>query len=301
MNPKIWLLATRPWSFTMTAISVGVGGALAALDGAFDLWLFLLTLIGAIFVHGATNLINDYFDYRSGVDRPGAPTTLYRPHPLVAGLISPKAVLYVSWTFYGVAGAIGLFLIWLKGTVLLFFVLIGLLASFFYTASPFKYKYFALGELSVFLMWGPVMIGGAYFVQRGFVRSESLLISIPFGVLVALVLLANNLRDIDYDGSVGIKTLGTLLGQRKTMHLYRGFIILAYLAVVALIAFNTLSPWGLLVFFSAPLAFSLIRTLQHQIPHDADARTAQLDTAFGLFLILALILEKLLPLRPSQP
>jgi 1,4-dihydroxy-2-naphthoate octaprenyltransferase len=297
MNLKIWLLATRPWSFTMTAISVGVGGAVAALDGAFDLWLLVVTLLGAVFVHGATNLINDYFDYKSGVDRPGAPTTLYRPHPLVQGLISPTAVLAVSWALYGFAGLIGLYLIWLRGLALLWFVLVGALTSLFYTANPFRYKYFALGELSVFLMWGPVIVGGAYFVQKSTLSAEAVLISLPFGVLVALVLLANNLRDIDYDGRVGIKTLGTLLGTRTTMHCYQGLIIAAYLAIVALIVLKILSPWGLLVFFSAPLAFKLIATLQQEIPHDADARTAQLDTLFGICLILALILEKLLPLQ----
>ncbi len=280
----------------MTAISVGVGGAVAALDGAFDIWLFLVTLIGAICVHGATNLINDYFDYRSGVDRPGAPTTLYRPHPLVQGLISPNAVLGVSLGLYGCAALIGLYVVWLKGLALLWFILVGAAASFFYTAGPIKYKYVALGELSVFLMWGPVIVGGTYFVQRGSLSPEAVLISLPFGLLVALVLLANNLRDIEYDGSVGIKTLGTLLGQRKTLHLYQGLIVLAYLAVLVLVALKIVSPWGLLVFFSAPVALRLIRTLQHEIPNDADARTAQLDTLFGVWLIVGLVLEKILPL-----
>jgi 1,4-dihydroxy-2-naphthoate octaprenyltransferase len=147
MNLKIWFLATRPWSFTMTAISVGVGGAVAALDGAFDVWLFLLTLVGAVCVHGATNLINDYFDYKSGVDRPGAPTTLYRPHPLVQGLISPRAVLWVSAGLYAIAAIIGLALLALKGAGLLWFILVGAIASFFYTAGPIKYKYLALESL----------------------------------------------------------------------------------------------------------------------------------------------------------
>jgi len=296
MNLKVWFLATRPWSFTMTAISVGVGGAVAALDGAFDIWLFLLTLVGAVCVHGATNLINDYFDYKSGVDRPGAPTTLYRPHPLVQGLIPSHAVLGVSLGLYGIAVIIGLYLVWLKGLALLWFILIGAIASFFYTAGPVKYKYVALGEFSVFLMWGPVIVGGTYFVQKNSLSPEAILISLPFGVLVALVLLANNLRDIEYDGSVGIKTLGTLLGQRRTMHLYQGLVILAYLGIIALIALKILSPWGLLVFFSAPLALRLIRTLQQQIPNDADARTSQLDMLFGVWLIVGLILEKIFPL-----
>jgi 1,4-dihydroxy-2-naphthoate polyprenyltransferase len=296
MNLKIWFLATRPWSFTMTAISVGVGGAVAALDGAFDVWLFLLTLVGAVCVHGATNLINDYFDYKSGVDRPGAPTTLYRPHPLVQGLISPRAVLWVSAGLYAIAAIIGLALLALKGAGLLWFILVGAIASFFYTADPIKYKYLALGELAVFLMWGPVIVGGTYFVQRGSLSLDAVLISVPFGLLVALVLLANNLRDIDYDRSAGIATLGTLLGQQKTRVLYQGLILLAYLAIALLIALKILSPWGLLVFFSAPVAFRLIRTLQREIPNDADARTAQLDTLFGIWLIVGLILEKIFPL-----
>jgi 1,4-dihydroxy-2-naphthoate octaprenyltransferase len=296
MNLKIWFLATRPWSFTMTAISVGVGGAVAALDGAFDVWLFLLTLVGAVCVHGATNLINDYFDYKSGVDRPGAPTTLYRPHPLVQGLISPQAVLWVSAGLYAIAAIIGLALLALKGAGLLWFILVGAIASFFYTAGPIKYKYLALGELAVFLMWGPVIVGGTYFVQRGSLSLDAVLISVPFGLLVALVLLANNLRDIDYDRSAGIATLGTLLGQQKTRVLYQGLILLAYLATALLIALKILSPWGVLVFFSAPVAFRLIRTLQREIPNDADARTAQLDTLFGVWLIVGLILEKIFPL-----
>jgi 1,4-dihydroxy-2-naphthoate octaprenyltransferase len=296
MNLKIWFLATRPWSFTMTTISVGVGGAVAALDGAFDVWLFLLTLVGAVCVHGATNLINDYFDYKSGVDRPGAPTTLYRPHPLVQGLISPQAVLWVSVGLYAIAAIIGLALLALKGAGLLWFILVGAIASFFYTAGPIKYKYLALGELAVFLMWGPVIVGGTYFVQRGSLSPDAVLISVPFGLLVALVLLANNLRDIDYDRSAGIATLGTLLGQQKTRVLYQGLILLAYLATALLIALKILSPWGLLVFFSAPVAFRLIRTLQREIPNDADARTAQLDTLFGVWLIVGLILEKIFPL-----
>jgi len=296
MNLKIWVLATRPWSFAMTAISVGVGGAVAALDGPFDIGLFVLTLIGAVCVHGATNLVNDYFDYKSGVDRPGAPTTLYRPHPLVQGLISPQAVLWVSFGLYAIAALIGLALIGLKGAGLLWFIVIGAIASFFYTAGPIKYKYLALGEFSVFLMWGPVIVGGTYFVQRGSLSPEAILISLPFGLLVALVLLANNLRDIDYDRSAGITTIGTLLGQRKTRALYQGLILTAYLAIAVLIVLKILSPWGVLVFFSAPVAVRLIKIFQQEIPNDADARTSQLDMLFGVWLIIGLILERIFPL-----
>lgn len=299
MHLKDWLLATRPWSFTMSFVSVSVGAVFASLDGPFDFVLYLLTLLGMILLHAATNLINDYYDYKSGVDKPQAPTALYRPHPLVMGIITPRQVFTASILLYLIAVAIGLYLVYMRGLVLLLIGLIGVLASFFYTAGPIKYKYYALGELSVALMWGPLIVSGSYFVQLQKLSWQAVLISIPLGILVALVLLANNLRDIQYDSQVGIKTLGTLLGEKKTLILYYALAALAYAAVILLIAFKLLSPWGLLVFLSVLLAWRLAHAMSLEIPKDADAKTAQLDTLFGLLLIASLILEKLLPLSSS--
>jgi len=297
MHLADWFLATRPWSFTMSFISVTVGAVLGGLYGPFDGIFYVWTLLGMIFLHAATNMINDYYDYRSGVDKPQAPTALYRPHPLVMKSIAPRQVFMASIFFYLIAIAIGLYLVMLRGMPLLIIGLIGVFASFFYTASPIKYKYYALGELSVFLMWGPLIVSGAYYVQTQQISWQAVFISIPFGILVALVLLANNLRDIQYDGQVGIKTLGTLLGEKKTLILYYALAASAYAAVILLVAFKQLSPWGLLVFLSGPLAWQLARAMRREIPRDADAKTARLDTLFGLLLILALILEKVLPLQ----
>lgn len=297
MNLKNWILATRPWSFTMSFISVTVGAVLGVLDGPFDGILYVWTLLGMIFLHAATNMINDYYDYKSAVDKPQAPTALYRPHPLVQGILTPRQVFIASIALYLIAIAIGLYLVMLRGMPLLVIGLIGVLASFFYTAGPIKYKYYALGELSVALMWGPLIVSGAYYVQTQQLSWQAVFVSIPFGILVALVLLANNLRDIRYDGQVGIKTLGTLLGEKKTLILYYALAALAYAVVILLIAFKQLSPWGLLVFLSGPLAWQLARAMKQEIPKDADAKTAQLDTLFGLLLITSLILEKVLPLR----
>jgi 1,4-dihydroxy-2-naphthoate octaprenyltransferase len=286
-----WFLASRPWSFTMTAISVSVGSALAAIDGSFSWPYYAITLLATVLLHAATNLINDYYDVKSGVDTREVATAQYRPHPLVEGKLPAHQIRLAAHILYVLSILIGLYLAATRGWVLLWIGLIGAIASFTYTAPPLKYKYNALGEISVFLMWGPLMVTGAYYVQRQMFSLSALCISIPFGALVALVLLANNIRDIHHDRNKGILTLAILIGQEKGLQLYRWLIILAYLAILLMAIFGPLYMWSLIVLLSLPLAWRLLRQMLKQVPADADARTAQLDTAFGVLLVLSLVLE----------
>ncbi len=289
-----WFLASRPWSFIMTAISVGVGSAVAANEGPFSWGLFALTLTAAVLIHAATNLINDYYDVKSGVDSDAAATALYRPHPLVEGKIPSASVHLASYILFSAGSLIGLYLAATRGWPILAIGVIGLTASLAYTAPPISYKYIALGEFSVFLMWGPLMVEGTYYVQRQAFSAEAFFVSLPFGVIVALVLLANNLRDISHDKSRHIRTLAITLGERKGFFLYAGLVTLAYLCILLMLAARVLPLWSLLVFLSLPIAVKLLRLMAKQIPDDADARTAQLDTAFGILLLVSLILEALL-------
>jgi len=275
----------------MTAISVSVGSTVAAVEGAFSWPLYLLTLIGAVLMHAASNLINDYDDVRHGVDSPDVPTARYRPHPLMEGRLQLEQVRAAAFLLYLVAALIGVFLAATRGMLVLILGIIGTAAGITYTAAPLNYKYKALGEFSVFLMWGPLMVTGAYYVQQQAVSADALLISIPFGVLVALVLLANNIRDVRYDRSKGIQTLAILLGERRGVSLYLGLIVAAYLAVVIMAVFGPLTVWSLMVLLSAPLAVKLLRQVAHDIPLDADAQTAKLDTVFGLLLVSSLIVK----------
>lgn len=286
-----WFLASRPWSFSMTAISVSVGSALGAIDGTFSWAYYLITLIGTVFLHAATNLINDYYDVKSGVDTREVATAQYRPHPLVEGKLPAEQVKLAAYMLYGISAMIGIYLAASRGWALLWIGLTGAFASLTYTAPPLKYKYSALGEISVFLMWGPLMVISAYFVQRQAFSLSALWISIPFGALVALVLLANNIRDINHDQNKGILTLAIVLGQQKGLLLYRWLIISAYLAILLMSIFGPLYLWSLIVLLSLPLALRLLRQMLRQVPADADARTAQLDTAFGFLLVLSLVLE----------
>lgn len=288
-----WFLASRPWSFTMTAISVSVGSALAAIDGPFDWPLAMLALLSAVLLHAATNLINDYFDVVNGVDTVQAATAQYRPHPLVEGLLPREHVRHVAYGLFVLAALIGLYLTLVCGVVVLIIGLVGLLAGLTYTAPPLKYKYVALGEVSVFLMWGPLMVEGAYFVQRQSLSVPAFWVSLPFGVLVALVLLANNIRDMDHDRQRGIRTLAILLGRRMGLNTYIALTALAYAGMLALALTGVMTMWVLIIFASLPLAVRLLRQMKRAVPANADALTAKLDTAFGLLLVVSLIIEGL--------
>ena len=275
----------------MTAISISVGSALAAIDGDFSWAYYLLTLVAGVFMHAATNLINDYYDVKSGVDFKGVSTGIYRPHPLLEDKLTSRQVMTEAIVLYAVATGIGLYLAASRGWPLLTIGMIGVFASITYTAPPFKYKYIALGELSVFLMWGPLMVVGSYFIQSQAFSSSAVFISIPFGILVALVLLANNIRDISHDRSKGIRTLPIIIGERNGLRLYSTLVILAYAGIIGMSIAGPLYLWTLIVVLSLPLALKLIRQMMQKIPADADAQTAKLDTAFGILLVVSLVLE----------
>jgi 1,4-dihydroxy-2-naphthoate octaprenyltransferase len=286
-----YFIATRPWSFTMSFISVSVGTLLAAENGPVSWFWFSLIAAGIICFHAAANLINDYFDTRYGVDREDSPTAKYRPQPLISGMLSPRQLLIEAVLLLILTCAIGFTTAFVRSLHVLWIGIVGLAACIFYTAGPVKFKYKAFGEFAVFMMWGPLMIEGAYAVQRQALSFKALYISIPFGVLVALVLFANNMRDIAYDARQNIKTISIMLGDRRSYLLFAGLIFLAYAYVLGMILAGVMSLWGLLIFISVPKAVSLLKTFREKIPDMADALTAQFDTVFGVLLILAILME----------
>lgn len=284
-------MAMKPQSFLMSIMSVSVGTALAALDGPIHWGDYVLTALGIVFLHAGTNVVNDYFDYKNRVDTtavPGGYATEGRV--LVRQLLLPAHVLRAGLILFALSVPIGIYLTFVRGLTIFGLGFVGFLVGFFYTARPISFKYIALGEPAVFLMWGPLMVTGAYFVQRGEFSWQAIEVSLPFGIFVALVLLANNIRDLQFDGHVGIRTVATQLGKRLAVKLYQLLVVAAYVWTVLLVIMGQLSHWGLIVLLSLPLAYKLTRMLRDKIPKDADARTAQLDVAFGVLFILALVL-----------
>lgn len=288
---KSYIIATRPWSFTMSVLSVSVGALLAAESGPISWPWFAVTVIGIVIFHAAANVINDYFDTKYHIDQPDSPTAKYRPQPIISGLLSMRELYWEFVVLFAITSVIGVITAYFRTYHVLWIGLIGLLTSIFYTAGPVKFKYRALGEIAVFMMWGPLMIEGAYAVQRHALSMKALYISIPFGTLVALVLFANNMRDIAYDSRRNVKTLSIILGSEKSYILFAALIIAAYAYVLGMVLVGVMSWWGLLIFLSLPKAFSLLKSFREKIPDASDAITAQFDAVFAVLLILAIVIE----------
>lgn len=288
---KDWFMATRPWSFALSLVSVSVGTLIAAETGPILWGWFTLACLGIVCFHGTANVLNDYFDTHYHVDQSDSPTAKYRPHPLLSGAFTPRQLLIEGIVLMAATIVIGLVLSFARSSLVFWIGLTGFLASVFYTAGPVKYKYRGFGEFFVFLMWGPFMVEGAYAVQRQALSGRALLVSIPFGVLVAMVLMANNIRDIAYDSRQPIKTISMILGRDKAIRLYAAFIFAAYVFVCGMVALKVVSPWALLVLLSLPKALGLVKTFMRQVPDAADANTGQLNTVFGVLFIAALVIQ----------
>ncbi len=293
---KDYLVAARPWSFSMTAISVTLGTLVAWRSGPVEWGWYLLAVAGTICCHAGGNVLNDYFDAHNQVDQPDSATARYRPHPIDGGLMQPRTVLTEALFLFALAGAAGLLLALGRTWLVFWIALAGLLLAVFYSGGPITLKYRALGEAAVFAIWGPLMFLGAYAVQRRALAWEPIVASIPFGVLVALVLYANNIRDIAQDKRSGIATLGTLLGQERALAGFTALMLAAYAYVAAAAALGAITPWTLLVLLSAPTAIGLLRTFRAGIPDASDAMTARLDTVFGLLYMAALALDRVVRL-----
>ena len=293
---KNLFIATRPWSFVMTAISATGAAAYAYyLFHAFNFILYILTLMGLILVHAAANLLNDYYDTMRKVDVPGAPTTLYRPHPIISGIMTPEQTRNYALIFMGIGFAIALVLSVIREFLVIILALAGLILLLTYSGPP-GLKYRGMGEIGVVLSWGVFMWLGTFYVISGRLALEPVLAGVPIGLLIAAVLTANNLRDIEFDLKRGAKTFVASIGREKGLKFYAFEIAAAYIIVVVLISLRMLPATTALVFLSLPQAVKLVRTFAKRIPEAADPMTAQLVQNFGIIYIIGILLGDLIKL-----
>jgi 1,4-dihydroxy-2-naphthoate octaprenyltransferase len=270
----------------MTFISVAFGTLAAGSEGRIDVWLAIAVLAGTLCLHAATNLANDYFDFQTGIDAPGTPSVRGRRHPLVERTLEPRQVLGGAIGFWIAASLIGIVLSALRGAALGVLTAIGVLAGFSYSAGPVRLKGRALGELTAFFMWGPLMVLGAFYAQRATFSGcrRALLLSVIQGLWVAQVLLVNNIRDAEADAAMDIRTPATLLGKKPAVVLAAALTAAAYLLVAAAVLLRVLDAWALLAFLSAPLAVLMLRA-----GANAPATAARSAMVFGLLLVLSLV------------
>ncbi len=263
-----WLIIIRAAVFSMTATSGLIGGLLAAAVVAHPDWLnFGLAVLGLIIAHAANNMTNDYFDLEGGVDTDEYARALYAPHPILGGLISKRGLLGAMLTANLIDAAIMAVLIARTGWTVLVFALLGLFISLFYVAPPIKLKHHGLGEPGVFIVWGPLMIGGTYFVTAGAMPPLGVwLACIPYALVVTTVLIGKHIDKREVDRTKGIRTLPVILGDRVSKILNVSLMVGYYVLVAALVLTGTLGVWTLLVFLALPRLVRAIRIYRQPKP-----------------------------------
>jgi 1,4-dihydroxy-2-naphthoate octaprenyltransferase len=284
---RTWWGAVRPWSYTAAVIPVLLGAAIAANDRVFNGWTVALALIGSIAIQMGTNLTNDYFDFRKGAD---TPKSLGTGGSLLRGDLTPRQVLMGSILSFGVGIAIGLYLVSVTGPFIFWLGLFSVAVGFFYTAGPFALAYVGLGEVAVFIFMGPVMVIGSYYVQAQTVTLPVVLASLPVGFLVAAILHANNLRDLESDRQIGKRTLATLLGRAGANVEYYILVLGTYLSLAVTVLLG-IAPWLTLIsIVTLPFAIKLMRIVAAETEpkklHPVLRQTARLHMQFGLLLVI---------------
>jgi 1,4-dihydroxy-2-naphthoate octaprenyltransferase len=303
-----WLLITRASVFPMTIFSGLIGGLLAVGAPGANWTYFSLAVIGLVIAHAANNMINDYFDLEGGVDTQGYVRTIYAPHPIVSGLISKGGLLTAIALFNAVDLLILVLLANARGPAVVAFALAGLFISVFYVAPPLRLKHRGLGEPGVFVVWGPLMIAGTYYVTTGTAPAWVFLASVPYALLVTTVLVGKHIDKLPVDAAKGIRTLPVILGDGASRTLDRALMVAFYVLVVALVVSGTLGVWALLVFVSVPVLIHTGGTCGVPRPAAAPpgypiwplwyvAWAFRLTRQAGGLLVAGLLLDALLPLH----
>ena len=291
-NPTVkdWIFATRPWSFAVSALPAFVAMIYAIYifpESSVNWVLGVTAVLGAVVFHAGGNLISDYYDFIYGVDRDGK----VGADTMTSGLFLPKQILVYGWIFIVIGVAMGLFLVSQSGLNLIWVGLFGSIGAVFY----FKFKRRALGDLLIFLVYGPTIMLGTGYVMLGYFDWMLLLVSFPMAFITVNVLHSNNTRDMRSDGQANIKTYAMVIGQRASIIYYIVLTVLAYVFILAMVIFEILPIATLITFITMPLALknckamSLITESDVTPINNLDKSTAQLQLMFSASLSLALI------------
>jgi 1,4-dihydroxy-2-naphthoate octaprenyltransferase len=260
-----WLIASRGAVFVLTFISVSIAGLLAIRDGVFDGGLWALTLVALVAAHATNNLLNDFTDFSRGVDHNNYFRALYGPQTLERGLLSKRGLLGYAAASGGVALAIGVYLVWLRGPLALGLLLAGAFFVLFYT---FPLKYYGLGELAVLLVWGPLMIGGTYFIVGGAWSWTVALAGIPYALGTTTVIFGKHIDKEQEDRALGIHTLPVIVGEYPARLVVSGLLLAQYALVIYLVAVGFFGPAVLLIVLAVPRLVAALRVLDRPRPKE---------------------------------
>jgi 1,4-dihydroxy-2-naphthoate octaprenyltransferase len=247
-----WLVLVRACVFPLTLTSAAIGGLLAVGDPGFDPWLFGLAGGGLLLAHAANNLMNDLFDLESSIDTQSYPRALYAPHPVLSGLISKSGLWGAALVVNILSLTVLVLLAVERGWTIVAFALSGFVVSAGYAAPPLRLKKRGLGEPSVFVVWGPLMVGGTYYAATGSIPGEIIAASVPFALLATTVLMGKHVDKLPWDEPRRIGTLPVLLGETAARSVTLAMMVGFYVSVAALVATRVLPLPTLVVVAALP-------------------------------------------------
>jgi 1,4-dihydroxy-2-naphthoate polyprenyltransferase len=289
---RVWWRLTRPHTLTAAFVPVSIGTALAFHETNIRISLFIAMLAASLFIQAATNMFNEYYDFKRGLD---SPESVGIGGAIVREGIHPKAVLYLAIFLFAIAMLIGVYICVNSSWWLALIGSICMAAGYFYTGGPVPIAYTPFGELAAGFFMGLVIILISFFIQTGEVTKTAILISVPIAILVGAILLANNIRDLDGDKENGRKTLAILVGRDNAIRILAGMFAISFIWMIGLVLFHLVSVWTLLVFFSVPKAITATKGFIGKTKPiemmPAMKATAQTNTQFGFLLAIGLLIS----------
>lgn len=300
---KLWLMASRAYSFPASIIPALFGSVLALIfDPAikFNWLVFALTVIGSVLAQVGANIINDIYDYKIGIDKEDKKNGIPHGGSMVLSMnfMTLDQMKMGATVALALGSLIGFYLFLVAGPIVIYLTIFGVLSSIIYTATPAAFKYKALGDIQVFISFGCVITLGAYVVQTHEFSWLPVLLSLPLGFLIDAILHSNNIRDISFDGKFNVKTLPILIGENASIKFYYILIFGAYAAVAVFAALKLLPYTSLLCLITLPIGIKLCKMASH-FPKESHARyeygvkhimmTAQLNMQFGLTMIIGIL------------
>ena len=258
-----WLIACRASVLFMTFTAAALGGLMAWRAGVFQWDLWLATVLGLMFAHATNNLLNDYTDSRRGIDKDNYYRNQYGVHVLEDGLMNERQF----WRYVGVTGGVALllggWLILQRSGLTLDLMLAGAFFVLFYT---WPLKYYGLGEPAVLLVWGPLMVGGSYYVLAGQWSWDVTWLSLVFALGPTTVLFGKHIDKLDEDKDKGVNTLPVILGERMSRRWVTAMIAAQYALSIALVAVGSFGWALLLVLVNVPKLPRLFEAYRHPKP-----------------------------------
>ena len=293
---KEFFMCTRPHSYPASIAPVLFGATYAlGYEIKFSILKFILFLLACLLIQAATNLFNEYYDYKHGLDKIDSEGI---SGSIVKGNLSPREVMVGALVLYALVFILGLILTFMTSLYVLLVGLVCMLAGYFYTGGKYPIAYSPFGEVVSGFFMGTIIISLSFYFQTGYVNADIIVVSLPLFIMIGAILLANNIRDLDNDKESGRRTYAILVGRNNAIKTMASSFIVVYLLNVLFIVTKYASWWNLLVFVTIPLAIKIIRGFSASSHKKTMAPfmvlTAKLTIFVGFIMSLANILKYLM-------